>query len=160
MGLLVFLEPVPIFAFIGILVWVLPYLAGVLIYRTKRTVQLDKLALGAPDNTDLQSDVIRSRHKLLMFQLTSFWFGCCIMVSYSIFFLKLGLKEQWFIFTRTEFIGKHHPLFMWTIFDQTLLYSGFFALTGLLWLPMYFFFEGLEVKRKIKLLEAGQPSNA
>jgi hypothetical protein len=160
LGLLAFADPFPIFAVYGMFLWVVPLMTVIGTYSRKQTVGLDKRAASEPENTNMQSNIIRSRYWLMMFQLSSFWVGCCLLIGYSIFFLRWAMPNQWLIFTRSFTIGKDHPFAIWVIFDFTLLISGFFVVSGLIWLPMFIFFEGLAVKRKIRLLASGQPAHA
>lgn len=96
----------------------------------------------------------------LMTKLTLYWMSFCLVALYSYIALRLGFGGDWFPFSRTEHIGKSHPLYGYTLFDGTLLISGFLAITGIIWLPMYFLFEGIETKKKLKILRERATNSA
>lgn len=97
-------------------------------------------------------DIWRAYLELVLF-VSAVWLGTSLIFGMAVLVLKNGLGNDWNVFTRSFRMVKGGPYYEYTLFDGTMLTSGFLAITGLVWWPMYVFFERLEAKRRIRALE-------
>jgi hypothetical protein len=97
---------------------------------------------------DRVRDAIRS-YWSLMLMLAAIWLAATLVFADSIWALRSGLGDQWNPFTRTIHVRKNGPYSEYGIFDCVLFVSGFFCLSGFVWLPMYVFFERLTMSSSI-----------
>lgn len=91
----------------------------------------------------------------LMVSISSFWLMSCAVFVASCLMMRSGLADQWNPLTRTIHLPKNGLYSEYTFIDFVMIASGFFALTGLLWMPMYAFFEWLTAKADIAEMERG-----
>lgn len=109
----------------------------------------------APSDEIRAAKAVKAAYWALMIKLTLIWLSFCLLTAYCAYALHFGLGKDWFPFSRTISIRRTDPLFDYTIFDFFLLPLGFLAITGLVWLPMYLLFEGIETSKKLKELKVG-----
>lgn len=92
-------------------------------------------------------DAIRKYQETLII-VSMVWLLSIAAFLLCIEFMQYGLGDQWNPFTREIRITKGGPLDGFGIIDMAMFVSGFFAISGLVWWPMYVFFEWLLMKKQ------------
>ena len=104
--------------------------------------------------------LLRLRYRRILVKVTSVWLSSAVVLVYSIYVSKSGLGSDWLPFARFAHIGKSHPLYLYTLFDGPIIIAGFLFISGIVWMPMYYFFEGLVVKQKTASILKGETAHA
>jgi hypothetical protein len=90
----------------------------------------------------------RRKYVELVIKVTAFWLTTILVFSLCILSLWLAMGQQWNMFTRTIELESGDFLKIYEMVDFFLLVSGFFAISGLLWWPMFVPFEWLGLRSK------------
>ena len=75
------------------------------------------------------------------------WGVTTVVFLLCVEFMRFGLGDQWNPFTRDIRLTNGGPFREYGIIEMAMFCSGFFAITGLLWWPMYVFFEWLSIRK-------------
>ncbi|MDO8983645.1 hypothetical protein [Cypionkella sp.] len=94
----------------------------------------------------------RRRYKDLMLGLSMFWLHAVIMVLFCNWVLEGVLGEDYVFFEFHPSLQKRGSQSEYSLFQAVMAIEGAIALSGLLWLPMYAFFERLEMQKSIRSL--------
>lgn len=98
---------------------------------------------------DDRKDAVRAYQAVLL-KVSTAWLIALALFALSVEFMHYGLGDQWNPFTREIRITKDGPYWEYAPIDLLMIASGFFAITGLLWWPMYAVFEWLSVSKTIR----------
>jgi hypothetical protein len=84
----------------------------------------------------------------LMITVTVVWLMSLAIFAQCVMTMKYGLGDDWNPFTTSFRIPKNGPLSQYGYIEMVMFVSGFFAMTGFLWWPMYAFFEWLDYSKR------------
>lgn len=121
------------------------------------------LLRGLPSNNacawprDLRSDRFRSYLGTVL-TASTYWLMSILVFANIALMMKSGMGDQWNAFTRTIRIVKGGPYSEYAPIEMFMFISGFFAITGLVWLPMIVFFEWLVTRKQS--FDQGEVANA
>lgn len=100
-----------------------------------------------------RDSVRQYQHTLITVSMV--WVVLTVVFLLCVEFMRFGLGDQWNPLAREIRITKGGPFGGYGIVNWAVCVSGFFAITGLVWWPMYAFFEWLSVEQR-----AGQDQRA
>jgi hypothetical protein len=103
-----------------------------------------KTACAWPRNR--KTDSVR-RYLVTVVTVTVVWLTSVAVFLQSVMTMQYGLGADWNPFTRAIRITKGGPYAEYGFIELIMFLSGFLAITGLIWWPMYVFFEWLEARR-------------
>jgi hypothetical protein len=83
---------------------------------------------------------------------TAFWIAAALVMFVSVWALKTGPGGQWLTDERAIVIREGGPISNYSTFDAFLFVSAFFVISGLVRLPMYYFFEWLAARKRVAAL--------
>jgi hypothetical protein len=157
LGLLILSDPIPSLLFFALI----PIsLVLALAYRLslKTVTQSNHSMVSAEaDHPEGQIVAVRIEHCRKLVTVTATWISSGVICAYLAFVLKFGIGADWLPLVRAKSIPKGDPLRGYAMMDGIFLIAGFLFLSGLIWLPMYYFFEGLAAKQKIAtILKRGE----
>ncbi len=93
-----------------------------------------------------------------MLTASTYWLMSILVFVNFALMMKSGMGDQWNAFTRTIRIVKGGPYSEYAPIEMFMFISGFFAITGLVWLPMIVFFEWLVTRKQS--FDQGEVANA
>lgn len=93
---------------------------------------------------------IKRRYADLVLTLSVLWVFSIVIFAYSVFVMKDGLGDRWNTFARPFKLTDHGTDGYFQFIECFMLPSGFFAVSGLVWWPMYVFFEWLDARQRIR----------
>jgi hypothetical protein len=111
-----------------------------------------KTACAWPSNPD--GDKWRS-YIDLMVTVTVVWLMSLAIFVQCVMTMQYGMGDEWNPFTRSIRLTKGGPYSGYGLVQMIMFVSGFFAVTGFLWWPMYAFFEWLGYSKRIVARESG-----
>ena len=94
----------------------------------------------------------RRRYKDLMLGLSMFWLHAVIIVLFCNWILEGVLGEDYVFFEFHPSLQKRGSQSEYSLFQAVISIEGAIALSGLMWLPMYAFFERIEMQKRIRSL--------
>jgi hypothetical protein len=148
-GVLLITDQRPILMVLGIVPIIVSVLAGYFIALHLMARSKDESGSGAASVSEGTVHDLLFGHRQTLAKVSAVWVGSGLVLAYSAYILGLGLGADWLPIFREINIGKQHPLYGYAMLDGPFFISGFLFVSGFAWLPMYYFFEGMDVKRKI-----------
>lgn len=121
------------------------------------------LLSGVPANTACAWPINRNNDSVRRYldtavKVTYVWLTSAAVFLQSALTMQHGLGADWNPFTRAIRITKGGPYTEYGFVEMIMFVSGFLAITGLVWWPMYMLFEWLETRKPNS--EQGATANA
>jgi len=126
----------------------LPFLRFFLISALRRRLFGDVPAESACLFPKNETGDLKRRYVELLIKVTAFWVAAILVFLSCALSMQLGMDQQWNPFTRTIGVESGDFLKIYEIVEFFLFISGFFAVSGFLWWPMYALLEWLELRSK------------
>jgi hypothetical protein len=102
-----------------------------------------------------QREFIRE-YQVTLISVTAVWTISIVAFLQCIEFMQYGLGDQWNPFTREIRLTKGGPYDGYGVVQLWMFASGFFAISGMIWWPMYAFFEWLTMTKRTQLEGAAE----
>lgn len=96
-----------------------------------------------------ERDDRRRQYQDLVIKVTLIWLMSLAVFLQTVMTMRYGLGDDWNPFTRATRITKGGSYAEYGFIQIVMFISGFFAITGFIWWPMYLFFEWLEMRRDV-----------
>jgi hypothetical protein len=126
----------------------LPFLRFFLISALRRRLFGDVPAGSACLFPKNETGDLKRRYVELLIKVTAFWLTAVLVFLSCVLSMQLGMGQQWNPFTRTIEFESGDFLKLYELINFFLFVSGFFAISGLLWWPMFVMLEWLELRSK------------